>query len=52
MNNWVLLCFNYVDKFGLSAAQLEKLALRAVEKLFGKADAQSFDHLRFELYVI
>jgi hypothetical protein len=34
------------DKFGLTAAQLEKLALGATEKIFGKADTQSFDFLR------
>ena len=34
------------DKLGMTAAQMDKMALKATEKVFGKADAQQFDLLR------
>ena len=39
-------CCHVADKAGLSADQLEKLALRATEKIFGKPDAENFAILR------
>jgi hypothetical protein len=42
----IIISWFRADKFGLTAAQLEKLALGATEKMFGKADTQSFDLLR------
>jgi dynactin 1 len=42
----VQLLSTVTDKLGLSAAQMDKLAQKATEKVFGKADAQQFDLLR------
>jgi len=36
----------YAEKLGLGSSQLEKLALRAMEKIYGKTDGSELQTLR------
>jgi len=38
--------FDCADKVGLGSSQLEKLALRAMEKIYGKTDGSALQLLR------